>query len=304
MSSRTAIAVQGATRDPDAVFSRGNRHLFMVPWREYTLLGVWHVVYKGNPDEVQLTEEEVQQFLDEFNSSYGLSEPLGLKDVSTWNFGLTLFGENNDGAEDLSYGKQSRILDHARDDGTEGLITVVGVRYTMGRGTARQVVDLVLKNLGRSAPKSRTADTPLKGGDIGPFDDFVDGAMANRPEGVGPESMYAILRNHGTDYRSVVEYACRLPGATNVIGASNTIEAEVIHAVRDEMACKLTDVVLRRTDLGTGEYPGEDALSRCADIMAAELGWNEARRMREIAETRAFYPPFVVRRAREASAHA
>ena len=68
------------------------------------------------------------------------------------------------------------------------------------------------------------------------------------------------------------------------------------------MACKLADVVLRRTDLGTGEYPGRDALMRCAAVMADELGWDAARVQREIEETNAKYPSFVVRRESDASA--
>ena len=111
LTGKHALAVQGATRDPDAVVSRGNRHLFMVPWRDYTLVGVWHIVNKGRPDQVTLTEGEVQGFLDEFNGAYSLDEPLTLEDVrwtpSMWNYGLTLFGENDEGSTNLSYGKRS-----------------------------------------------------------------------------------------------------------------------------------------------------------------------------------------------------
>ena len=44
------LAVLGRTRDPDAIFSRGQRHLFIVPWRDYTLIGVWHRVHDAHPD--------------------------------------------------------------------------------------------------------------------------------------------------------------------------------------------------------------------------------------------------------------
>ena len=45
LTGEYALAVQGSTSDPDAVLSTGHRHLFIVPWRDYTLIGVWHVVF-------------------------------------------------------------------------------------------------------------------------------------------------------------------------------------------------------------------------------------------------------------------
>jgi len=76
------------------------------------------------------------------------------------------------------------------------------------------------------------------------------------------------------------------------VGQSHAIQAEVIHVVLEEMAQKMTDVVLRRTDLGTGGYPGEEALHTCADLMSEELGWPLSTREREIEEVKANFPSF------------
>jgi glycerol-3-phosphate dehydrogenase len=57
------------------------------------------------------------------------------------------------------------------------------------------------------------------------------------------------------------------------------------------MALKLSDVVLRRTDLGSGENPGGDALNETAELMGKELGWDKSRIKREIEETNAVYVP-------------
>jgi glycerol-3-phosphate dehydrogenase len=59
------------------------------------------------------------------------------------------------------------------------------------------------------------------------------------------------------------------------------------------MAMKLGDIVFRRTDLGTGEDPGNAALEDCARLMATELGWAEERISEEIEEVRARFPRFV-----------
>jgi glycerol-3-phosphate dehydrogenase len=61
----------------------------------------------------------------------------------------------------------------------------------------------------------------------------------------------------------------------------------VRRAVQEEMAQRLADVVFRRTTLGADGHPGAEALERCADLVAAELGWNPARRQEELALTEA-----------------
>jgi glycerol-3-phosphate dehydrogenase len=53
------------------------------------------------------------------------------------------------------------------------------------------------------------------------------------------------------------------------------------------MAQRLSDVVFRRTDLGTGHIPGRAVLQVCAAIIAPEFGWDQNRIEKEIqsAET-------------------
>ena len=114
INSRYGIALQGRTRDPDALIGRPARHLFMVPWRNYTLVGVWHRVWRDSPESVTVTSQELQSYIDEINWAYPPLE-LTLSDVSMWNAGLVPFGENDEGAEDLSYGKRSHIIDHEED---------------------------------------------------------------------------------------------------------------------------------------------------------------------------------------------
>src|SRR5207253_1961699 len=70
LGARQALAVTGKTKDPDAILSRGNRHLFVVPWRDHTLVGVWHVVHRGDPDTAVVSATEVQAFIDEINEAY------------------------------------------------------------------------------------------------------------------------------------------------------------------------------------------------------------------------------------------
>lgn len=286
-----ALAVQGQTKDPDAILSRGNRHLFLVPWRDYTLVGVWHVVYRGDPDKFTVTREDLQGFLDEINLSYP-SLDLTLNDVSMWNAGLTLFGENEPGATDLSYGKRSMIVDHAQEHDLEGLVTLVGVRFTTARGVATKVIDLVFDKLQKKAPPSQTAETPIYGGNIENFNEFRDQAAAQHSQQVSAEVMSALVHNYGSAYREVLQYLHEEPAWAETLDGANVIKAQVIHAIRQEMAQTLPDVVFRRTDLATGEDPGTVALETAAALMASELDWNQRRVQKEIAEVNARFPNF------------
>jgi glycerol-3-phosphate dehydrogenase len=51
-----------------------------------------------------------------------------------------------------------------------------------------------------------------------------------------------------------------------------------------EMALKLSDVIRRRTELGAAGLPDTDCIKTCADLMASELGWSEARKREEIED--------------------
>lgn len=286
-----ALAVQGRTNDPDAILSRGCRHLFIVPWGSYTLIGVWHVVHRGEPDEFTVTEEDLQEFLDEINEAY---PPLALtlKDISMWNAGLTLFGDNEAGAENLSYGKRSQIIDHAKDHRVQGLVTLIGVRYTTSRSVAEKAVDLVFKKLGKKPQASTTSDTPIDDGRIECFDDFLRQAITEHTPTLSANVMRSLVYNHGSQYKHVLKYIDEHSTWVETVGASKVIKAEVVHSVREEMAQKLGDVVFRRTDLGTGGDPGETALKTCSDLMAAELGWNKNRTHKELEAVRATFPRF------------
>ena len=286
---RHALAVSGSTGDPDAIVSRKTRHLFLVPWRGHTLVGVWHVVYNGAPDDVCVRREDLEGFLAEINDAYPPLH-LTLRDVSMHNFGLVLFGENAPGATNLSYGKRSRLVDHVRTDGVDGLVTVVGVRWTTARGVAARAIDLVFRKLGRAPSASDTAEAPIHGGQIERFETFMDAVVRERPHGLGDATMRSLAHNHGSEYQRVLRYACENAEWAQSVGDSHVIKAEVVHAIRDEMAQRLSDVVFRRTDLGTGGHPGAAALRVCADVMSAEAGWSAERTAQELESVERAFP--------------
>jgi glycerol-3-phosphate dehydrogenase len=187
----------------------------------------------------------------------------------------------------MSFGKRTLLIDHGREHGLEGLVTLIGVRATTARGKAEKAVDMIVNKLGGRNNKSMTAFTPICGGDIDSMPDFLNAAIRRHSTKLAAEQIAALVCNYGSQYMSVLKYVDEIPSGSGSIGKSATLKAEIVHAVREEMAQRLSDVVFRRTDLGTGQIPGRAVLQVCAEIIAREFGWDQNRIEKEIqsAET-------------------
>jgi glycerol-3-phosphate dehydrogenase len=279
-----ALAVPGWTKDSDAVVSRAARHLFAVPWRDRTLIGVWHRLFTARPDTAQVEESELAAWMAEMNASYPALK-LTRGDVLYANCGLVPFGDAKTASGELSFGKESRFFDH-REQGIEGLVTVIGIRYTTARGDSAQALDLLLSQMPNAPGRAPTESTPLAGGDIRDFAALYAQARQEVPAQISSATLAAWLHNHGTRYRALADLA-RAPDDGGPVADTDTALAEVIHAVREEMAVRLEDVILRRTDLGSGSHPGPAAIEQSARRMQTLLGWPDRKRQEEIERTEA-----------------
>lgn len=301
LDDRRALALQAQTSDPDAILSRGARHLFVAPWRDYTVVGTWHKVHTDDPDAFTVTDEELQAFLDEVNAAYPALE-LTLDDVSIWNAGLVPFGENPRGAVNLRYGHRSLLIDHTKVNGLDNLVTLIGVRFTTGRWEALRAIDLVFRKLGIGPPPSRTDRTPVQGGEIEDWSDFLRRARAEYGQSLGEDVVSSLAHNLGSDFRRICSYVTERPELGARIGNTPTIKAQVVHAIRQEMAQTLGDVVFRRTDLASGGYPGRAALEECAEILRSERPLSVAELARQIEAVTSRFPERALRDAdREAT---
>jgi glycerol-3-phosphate dehydrogenase len=276
-----ALAVQGRAKDSDALLARNSRHLFLVPWRNSTLVGVWHSIVPRDPDSVGLARSELRQFIDEFNTCYPNLQ-LREADVRRADFGLVPFGEASSQQGGLSFGKQSRLIDH-RHHGQSGLISLISVRYTVARRDAVEALDLAARQLDARRSERDSTVTPLAGGDISDFTSAVRTFQARRPSWLTAQSSEGMLRNYGTHATRILELAEREPGLGRLFTGSHVSFAEAIYAVRAETAHRMGDVVFRRTELGTDGHPGETALDELQKLLGAELGWSEQRSAAERA---------------------
>jgi glycerol-3-phosphate dehydrogenase len=186
--------------------------------------------------------------------------------------------------------RESRVVDHSQH-GVPGLVSVFGVRYTTARQTAQEAVDAVFRVLGHQTPPAcRTAETPLQGGSINRMDTFLRAVAQRDVNGVAPETLKRIATTYGTGYDHVLQTMRDVPQLGLPLGREcGVLGAEILYAARHEMAVRLTDALIRRTEAGAAGHPGTDAVEHAAAIMARALDWDERRMRNEIAEVDAFY---------------
>lgn len=271
----------------DNVVNKGSRLIFITPWRAFSLIGTTYVPFDDNPNNLRITEKDIQNLIDEANKAYPAAS-LKQKDISFFHGGLLPMDSSS--SSEVRLTKKYQIWDHAKFDGIEGLISVVGVKYTTARSVIEKAIDLVLKKLGKKTSRCLTKTTPVHGGHIERFRDFLARETEKREWDFDNEVIKHLVYNYGSEYPGVLKYIDDNSDWKRTLdGSSQVIGAEVVYGIREEMAQKLTDVVFRRTELGSSGNPGENALKACADIMERELDWDKARTQRELDETRAAF---------------
>jgi glycerol-3-phosphate dehydrogenase len=256
------------------------RNLFRVPWRGRALFGTWESRRPCRADDLGIVEAEVAAFIGELNDAFP-SLALGIRDVTLIHRGIVPAVATAGG---LALAVHEHIRDHAAQGGRrfEGLVSVVGAKYTTARAVAERVTDRLVSKLGRPPVACRTAAAALPGvGDPGP---------TTIPAGVPPH----LIAAYGHRYAEVLALSSDRPELkVRLNEVSQVTGAELVWAARHEMAATLADAVIRRTPLGSLGYPGDAAVDRAAELVGTELGWSIEHRRSEAAAVRRFYAAIV-----------
>ncbi|MFQ5627256.1 MAG: glycerol-3-phosphate dehydrogenase/oxidase [bacterium] len=278
-------------QDADAVFNKGSRFLFFTPWRKYTILGTTYFPFSGDENNFAITEKDICGLLDEFNQAYPAMQ-VKREEISSFHAGMLPATANGKDNAEVNAEKQFRLIDHKKASGLEGLISVLGVKYTTARDVSSKAVDLAVKKLPQKGVKSRTASEPIPGGNIEIFEDYLTQETAKRPWGLAEQVAKHLVYNFGSRYTVILQYLRENETWSKPVSTSEeVIIAEVVHGVREEMALTLDDVIKRRTELGSAACPDDISLQKCAEIMAIELGWDTQKIAEEITATKASYVP-------------
>ena len=271
------LIVPAMTRNAALTVATSHGHFFVLPWRGHSLLGTTDAAFQGSPDEVGVSESDIEEFLGFINAHLPAAK-LSRSHVLHFYAGLRPLVD--DGSRD-TYGASRRaaLIDHKKDGGIDGLLSVIGGKWTTSRDLAEITVDAALGKLDIRARACSTARARLPGGKIDRIADFMAAERASHSAFVGIDHL---ARLYGSQLNEVIAIAKDRPELAAPLSFTGDIGAQIVLAKREEMALTLEDVVMRRTGLGQLGNPGPEALESSASLMAAELGWSDARKRAEI----------------------
>ncbi len=233
---------------------RDGRIYFVIPWRGWSLIGTTDTDDDAAPEQARATADDVAYLLEETNQ---LLPGLGLvkeRIVTTFAGVRPLVAGRAGGQDEKVPWHVSRA--HRLHQDANGLLSIVGGKYTTYRAIAEEVVDGVVRRLGRPPIACRTADIPL--GDPR----TVEAALA------------ALIRQDGR----LAEPLCPHHAYT---------KAEVRYAVEQEAALTLGDVLWRRLQVAWAPCQGLDCAEAAARVMADPLGWDATGIHRQVETYRA-----------------
>ena len=248
---------------------------FLVPWPEFWVIGTTDAPYDGKPDHPSASRAEVDRLVEIVNAA--LAVDLTVDDIVGTYAGLRPLVGDAEGGGTVKVSREHRVsIDRT------GLVRIGGGKYTTYRLMARDAVDAALGSDAARRP-SATADLPL----VGAASRAVLSGLADRiaqDAGLTADQATRLTRRHGTEAMAVVELGRRRDLLRPLVPGRPFLEAEVVWAAHREMALSLDDVLARRFRLAMElRDRGASIAPRVADLLGAELGWDAARRAREIA---------------------
>jgi glycerol-3-phosphate dehydrogenase len=271
------------------------RPFFIIPWRdEFYLIGTTDIPFEGNLDQVAATGEEVEYLLSETNQVLPQAN-LSLDDVLYSYSGVRPLPA----ATGVRAGKISRkhwIEDHrkSKQNPMAGLISVIGGKLTTYRNLSKATVDYVLKAYQLKAPKPQcqTRHMPLPGAvGLAKLADYkaAQVAKASQQYQVSPKVVFHLIDLYGSRYERVLQLTEACPDWKAPLAEGRPdILAQVVYAVREQMAQTVMDVMLRRIGCGLDADCGFDVLETVARCMGQLLDWPEDKINEEMRAYRAF----------------
>ena len=263
------------------------RVIFAVPWQGRLLVGTTDDEAAADTRMVVL-RSEAEYLLRQLNAY--LEHPLAAGQIVSGTSGLRpLVAAHGDG------NTKELIRDHEVEiDEKSGLISILGGKWTTHRLMAQDTIDAVQKSLGGPVTECKTRDHLLAGGDR--FHETYWQTLARKRE-VEPATAKHLAQKFGTRAPAVLALceenrSWKMP----LIEGWPALRAEVVYAVREEMAVTVEDVLARRTGLELYDWRmAMRAAPVVGSVLGSELGWIAE----ETAQSVALYQEEIANRLRE-----
>lgn len=258
--------------------------LFLIPWSRYWVIGTTDTAYHGDLTHPVANEADIDYVLEHANAI--LAHPLTRNDViGTW-AGLRPLLQPGVKGDQGSSTKVSR--EHTVTEAAPGLISIAGGKLTTYRVMAEDAVDFALGPKRAAELPSETATTPLVG--AAGYHAYARRASEIADTYAWSEAMVAhLLHRYGSALPELLDLVDARPDLGRPLAGTDAyLRAEIVYGVTYEGALHLEDMMTIRTRL-TYEVRnhGLAAVEEITELMAVDLGWDEARRQFELDAYRA-----------------
>jgi len=280
----------GLKADVRVAGKEASRQLFIAPWRGVSIIGTWYFPLSGVvPDEVFPTNQEFEECLAQANL---ISQGIRIErdDVINVHSGLlpAMALDGKDGEPVLK--SRPAITDVGETGGVKGLFLVQGVKLTTARHVAASVVELVLRSHGKKMSSSATDVLPLYGGGLGRLDDYYKLKQDAYGDVLSGDLIIHLIDNYGTNIDIIMAYIDESNDLARLVpGTRSLLRAELLFAVEHEMAVTLSDVLLRRVDIGAFTAPSDETIEFCSEFFGQYFGWSDSEKSENVESLKASY---------------
>ena len=244
------------------------RVLFAVPWGGRLLVGTTDE--EVTPEtELVVTKGDVEYLLRHLNQY--LAHPVTPDDIVSGFAGARPLVDSDGGGDTKKLARDDVI----EVDPASGLISIMGGKWTTHRAMAEDTIHRVQQALGLPHAISQTRNYVLYGGK-GFTDDYWNKLC--RQHRLPETTARHLASKFGTAAEKVLALASENAALLDpILEGRSAIKAEVVYAVRHEMAATLEDVLARR--IGMQLYSWRDAIQAApvvGSLMAKELSWTSS----------------------------
>lgn len=269
----------GAPKDVVYYESRADGRLVLViPWGDRYMIGTTDKKFDENPDNAKADQVEMDYLLGEVN------QLIPGANLTTGDVLYTYSGVRPlpyvPAQSEWKVPRSHVIFDHGPK--WPGLLSIIGGKLTTYRSLAEETVDQVFTMLGKKAPRCPTRSVLFPGARMADPVQFAAALKSSLP--VDPATVDRLVSIYGSRAADILDLGRQDAALLNVFDPdSGAISAELVFAFEHEFCRTLTDALIRRIMVGLNGTCGRDVLDHAARILAARLGWSEARKQTEIS---------------------
>ncbi len=257
---------------------RDKRSLFLVPWNErpdgtfrQTYIGTTDTDYDGPLDAPQCDGDDLDYVLEAVNQS--LTTEVGRDDVLGVWAGLRPLVKSDD-PEQQADETADLSRRHVVEIGPSGVVRVGGGKLTTYREMAEDTVDRVAAEI--EAPRRARRSHPTRRLAL-----FGAERAGSHARGSVDAHLAGRYGSAAAEIKALVALDPDL--GEPLVDGQPYLRAEAVYAAQREMATTLDDVLLRRTRAHLFDRPAtRQAAPAIAELLAAELGWDEAEIQRQV----------------------